>query len=165
MQTSKRGAIIILICCIVVLVSYTYYKKQYIISSTAPVVHYPTPSTQENQDTTITLSVGQTLQTNGIAVTLESITNDSRCPEDVTCIQAGTVNAHVTIVFPKETKTMDLSLHVPIGFGDYDIVVTQVTPSKNSHKEITARDYKVTMRVHKVSAEEKTKRRIEATQE
>ena len=162
MQTSKRGAILILICCSIVLVSYTYYKRQYIINATAPVIIYKAPSPQQNQDTTITLSVGQTLQTNGMAVTLSSITNDSRCPVDVSCLQAGTVNAHVTIVFPKETKTMDLSLHVPVDFGDYDVTVTQVTPMKHSKQEIKARDYKVTFLISKISEVEKQKRHINA---
>lgn len=163
MQTSKRAILIILACCVIITISYRYYKKQYVSTLETPVVTHQRPSVEKGSSATTTLSVGATQEVSGVRMTLESITKDSRCPVDVQCIQAGNITANMTLVFPQEIIKMDLTLDVPISFGDYDITITNVTPLKKSAQEIKTSDYEVTLLVVKVSDEEKKQRQPGST--
>ena len=163
MQTSKRAVVIILICCSIIFISYTYYKTQYTASRTTPTVTHEEPRIEKINSSTSTLSIGETKEINGVRVTLESITKDSRCPIDVQCIQKGTISAHVNLVFLRQIEKVDLPLDVPVGFGDYNVTITDLTPPKHSNQEIKASDYRATFLIVKTTDEEKKQRGLDAT--
>ena len=57
----------------------------------------------------ITIGVGQTGTVGDFEITFNSFVQDSRCPIDVQCIQAGAVNINVTFTHGAHTKTIALS--------------------------------------------------------
>lgn len=90
-----------------------------------------------------TLTVGKTKILNSISVTLNSVT-DSRCPEDVTCIQAGTVTANLTLISENKKEIIDLTYDDPDGyvFDSKIISLIGVDPYKtNSTKTVLQSDY------------------------
>ncbi|MDD5050722.1 MAG: hypothetical protein PHV93_03195 [Candidatus Pacebacteria bacterium] len=96
----------------------------------------------------VTLSIGQKGNIGALAVTLNIIIGDSRCPTDVVCIQAGTVNVSVTLSDGTQTLTRTMSLSdAPYSFGKYQVSITSVTPARESQKEISAGQYRITFHV------------------
>ncbi len=103
----------------------------------------------------VTLSVGQEGNVGGLTITLRSIVGDSRCPIDVNCIQAGSVNMNVTFTDEVNTQTKNISLNeAPYIFDKYQVSIASVLPDKESKKQILASQYRVTFHVvlKKVSA-------------
>ena len=89
----------------------------------------------------------------GITVTFQKVSSDSRCPKDVTCIQAG--EAVVLLALETEGgRSSDLSLAVPPGgsspaaaFESLRIAVVELQPQKESRKPIDPTAYVATLRV------------------
>ncbi len=163
MQTSKRAVVIILICCSIIFISYKYYKTQHAENMATPTVIHEAPLIEKINSSTSTLSIGETKEINGVQVSLESITQDSRCPIDVQCIQKGNISAQVNLRLPYQTEKVNLSLGAPIGFGDYDITITDLSPQKSSGQEIATSSYRATFLIMKVTDEEKKLRQLNIT--
>lgn len=102
----------------------------------------------------ITLKIGQKAeQKDGAAnfsLTLDGITQDSRCPVNVTCIQAGAVTAQVTLKDALHTEKHDIiSNATPYVFGEYHIALINVLPVPYSGTSIAKKDYRLTFHVDK----------------
>jgi len=96
----------------------------------------------------MTLGVGQTGVAGTLSVTFNKFVQDSRCPIDVQCIQAGAVNINVTFVSGTATVTKNMpSDEVPQEFGGYKISIVDIMPPRKSGAEIDPRDYKITFHV------------------
>ncbi|HEV7121713.1 MAG TPA: hypothetical protein VGN56_02710 [Candidatus Paceibacterota bacterium] len=93
----------------------------------------------------VTLSLGQSAKFADVTITPLSITQDSRCPTDVQCIQAGTVQVSVRIGSQAQT----LSLNKAFSTSSDTITLTSVQPAKVSTKAIVASDYRLTFDVEK----------------
>ncbi len=114
-----------------------------------PGVSTETPlPTVISTNTDITLGLGQTGSVGGIIVKFNSLVQDSRCPVDVYCIQAGTVKISADLVNGtyRETKILSLS-DSPYSFLGYQVSITSVNPVRQSGKEILVNQYKVTFHV------------------
>ncbi len=89
----------------------------------------------------------------GITVTFQKVPSDSRCPKDVTCIQAG--EAVVLLgLDPEGGRSAGLSLAVPPGgsspeatFASFRVAVLELQPQKESRKSIDPAAYVATLRV------------------
>lgn len=94
------------------------------------------------------VSVGESVFINGVRITLNKIVQDSRCPVDVQCIQAGAVTANVTLQSntDKETKTI-VSNAAPIAFDSYHISIENVKPSRVVGAMPAPESYRITFRV------------------
>lgn len=119
----------------------------------------PTPTLNSGEDETIlgepfTLKVGQsvTLAEAGMTLSFVSVTQDSRCPSDVTCVQAGSGTVALTVV---RTDGQRDELRLPIGSGgeftarspDFAITVSNLLPYPVSTLPIAPTDYQVTVAV------------------
>ena len=94
------------------------------------------------------MSFGQKKYFGGISIELMKLTGDSRCPKDVTCIQKGHVTVSLGIRQDDELLMKDLSEDgPPIIFEGYTVSITKVIPDKLASKEITAKDYRITIKV------------------
>ncbi len=103
----------------------------------------PTPSPND-----ITLALGQTAKVGEVKITLNSITEDSRCPADVVCIQAGRVVANVTIANSLYFVIKNISSMGPAALFDSSAVsITSVLPLRQSGKEILQSAYRITFHV------------------
>lgn len=92
----------------------------------------------------VTLSVNQSAKIGDLIITLNSVQNDSRCPLDVQCIQAGSVNTNVTFTISGKTISQNMSSdEVPQEYGKYKISIAGVEPPAYSTKKIDQKDYLV----------------------
>jgi hypothetical protein len=98
------------------------------------------------------LSVGQSGKIGDFKITLNSVSNDSRCPVDVQCIQAGSVNVNVTFDSGSGqtiTTTTNNPSSPPLKFDGWQITITRVSPPKYSKTEIKQNDYDITFHLEK----------------
>jgi len=94
---------------------------------------------------------------NGVYITPQDVVEDSRCPEDVTCIWAGQVKLRVTLRLagdnPIDEKDVTLTMGVATPFKGKEIELINVTPVPNSKKSINAGDYAFTFRVTTITSQ------------
>ena len=102
-------------------------------------------STEGNE---VTVGVGETKFMNGVKITLHGVVQDSRCPVDVVCIQAGAITARVTLKSDTDTETFNMpSDEVPHPFDSYKVSIVNVNPPRVSTHETEPASYKVTFKV------------------
>lgn len=102
-------------------------------------------------DKDITLAVGQEGKVGGLSIRLNSFVQDSRCPIDVVCIQAGAVNVNVTLTDRTHYITKNFpSDEVPYSFGNYRISIVDIAPPRENQKEILSSQYRITFHVSSV---------------
>lgn len=110
---------------------------------------------QNNEE--FTLFVGQTAmyEANSTAVTLNTVSNDSRCPEDAQCITAGSVTVEIaTTDYAGIEDTAELKLPendtVDLG-GDggvsYELQLVDVAPQSKSGESVNAEEYSATFKL------------------
>lgn len=115
-------------------------------SSSTPVI--VTSSSTTATSGTITLGVGETTKVAGLTFTLNSFVQDSRCPIDVRCIQAGAVTVNVTARQNGQVQTQNFaSDEVPHQFGQYKVSITDIKPDRKSGQELTQQQYRITFRI------------------
>ena len=78
---------------------------------------------------------------NGMFVTPLHVTYDGRCPTDIKCVQAGTVDVSTLLQINNLSQNFVLSLNKPIVFGGKQITLVEVNPKKLSTKTLTEADY------------------------
>lgn len=94
------------------------------------------------------VGVGKSIFINGVRITLNKIIQDSRCPIDVQCIQAGWVTANVTLQSDTDKETIDMSSNtVPVAFDSYKISIENVKPLRTSGSTLDLGSYLITFRV------------------
>ena len=71
----------------------------------------------------------------------QELLEDSRCPVDVQCIQAGTVRVSVILDAEGEQKTVIMTQGVPVVFVGRVIELVSVAPVPNSKVTIRKQDY------------------------
>lgn len=92
---------------------------------------------------TVTAALGQTLIFPGITLSLTELIEDSRCPSDVICIQAGTVR--VRAVSGSNAATLELGKKTV--FAGHTFSLDAVTPSRVSTAQTAAGEYRFTLTV------------------
>lgn len=100
---------------------------------------------------TVTLGLNETGSLYGVGITPRVVTEDSRCPEDVVCIQAGRVLIAVELVDGMGTSTMDfiLGAEEPVTTDVAMFRFTAVTPEKISTTQIEDAQYRFTFTAEK----------------
>lgn len=97
----------------------------------------------------VTMAVGVTAVFEDVAITALEIKEDSRCPIDVNCIQAGTVTLLLELVSILGTSTSEISLGESITTEADVVTFKGVYPGKVSTENITPSAYEVTFDVLK----------------
>ncbi|TAJ13105.1 hypothetical protein EPO56_03435 [Patescibacteria group bacterium] len=94
------------------------------------------------------VSVGKTTYINGVRITLNNITSDSRCPTDVTCITKGFVTAEVTLQSDTDKEIVNINSDAKShAFDSFYISIIDVAPASHSKKQITPESYVLTFKV------------------
>lgn len=102
-----------------------------------------------------TLEVGEAVRVEdaGLTFVFEKVTNDSRCPKDVTCIRAGEAIVHLSAASDTGPKAV-LELAVPPGgaspaakFRDFLVTVLELDPQKESRKAVDPSSYVARVKV------------------
>ena len=94
------------------------------------------------------VGVGKTVFINGVRITLNKIVQDSRCPIDVQCIQAGWVTANVTLRSDTDKETRDIASNAaPVAFDSFKISIENIKPSRVAGSAPESGSYLITFRV------------------
>ncbi|MDD5190436.1 MAG: hypothetical protein PHE50_05270 [Dehalococcoidales bacterium] len=106
-------------------------------------------------DKEFTLAIGQTanIAAENLSIKLTDVTNDSRCPEGVTCIWAGEVDCVLQITANGVTESNILVVSgaggtQPTVYKTYNLVAN-VSPYPKKDVTITKNDYRMTLTVSK----------------
>jgi hypothetical protein len=98
-----------------------------------------------------TLKFGETAQLadDPLAITFNSVVEDSRCPVKVQCVWAGRVIVGLTAAIPDGPKSsFDLQLGGSQGVLTYNVEFNEVEPVKTSETQPSDESYVVTLTVH-----------------
>ena len=97
----------------------------------------------------VTLKLGEVANFRGISIRPTEVTEDSRCPQDVQCVWAGTVKLEVESdldTVGKRTDTLNLgTTHI---IDTFAVSLVSVNPSPKAGTEISDADYKFTIQVN-----------------
>jgi hypothetical protein len=85
--------------------------------------------------------MGQMVSALGIKLTPIEVVQDSRCPKDVQCVWAGTVQIKVSLASGSGTASQTLELGKPFTTEAEEITLTEVEPTRASTDPISAKDY------------------------
>ena len=85
--------------------------------------------------------LGQTVTIDGISITPISITEESRCPTDVQCIQAGTVVIKAKLSSDTSISETSLKLGNAISFSNKYVTLDGVIPKPNTKFTTKDSDY------------------------
>jgi hypothetical protein len=111
----------------------------------------PSSSSNDNggssTSTTGSAKIGQTIVVNGISITPNDVTSDSRCPSDVKCIWAGNINMHAKLTVNSSTTMSSFSIGTSFVIAGKKVTLTGVTPGKISSQTIKNSDYRFTFTV------------------
>lgn len=97
----------------------------------------------------VTAVLNEAVSVLGVSITPLALEEDSRCPTDVTCIQAGQIRLMLMIVDGMSTSTSSITLAAeePITTEIASIWLTDVLPAKVSTTPIEDEDYRFTFRI------------------
>jgi hypothetical protein len=93
------------------------------------------------------IKIGETMTAGALTLKAIRVIEDSRCPADVQCIQAGRVRLEVQASSPQGTNTIILGSDTSLTHGKYIISLVGVTPTTKSSQQIKASDYIFTISV------------------
>ena len=97
----------------------------------------------------LTARIHQGVSGLGIRITPLEVLEDSRCPVDVYCIQAGTVRLRATLQNSLGTSEQIFKLNTPLVTETETIVLTKVLPERHSGSQISPSDYEFIFRATK----------------
>lgn len=96
---------------------------------------------------TVTASLGETVLLGSISITPLEVLEDSRCPEDVACIQAGTVRLRATLSSTLGSGTKEFVLGASVPTEAESIGFAAAAPAKISTDTINDGDYRFTFHI------------------
>lgn len=79
-----------------------------------------------------------------LTVTLDDVTEDSRCPTDAQCVTAGTATAIVTLIkngLPTETRTLTIPDPASERYFNYTITLLEVNPKPTTQHAPSKSEY------------------------
>ena len=105
------------------------------------------PNLPEAPQESSTAKINQRILQKGLYFTPIELTEDSRCPTDVTCVWAGTVKLRTKIEDGTTSTTTMLTLETPVVIFGKSVTLTKVEPAKDSTQPTGVGDYKFTFDV------------------
>lgn len=109
----------------------------------------PAPGSSTHPYGRVTLKIGETAVFKDLTITPTAVTQDSRCPESVQCIQAGTVEVSLKIVSGLGTSNSSVSLGETVTTESENIKFVSASPAKLIPGTISTGDYRLTFDVTK----------------
>jgi hypothetical protein len=102
----------------------------------------------------ITLSPGTSANVKSaeMKVRFVAVTEDSRCPRDVTCIWAGEVKVQLEFQTEQGVSRVEIVEGRSAEVGSYRVTIVRVEPQPVSTVKIAAPDYRVTLKVDSSAA-------------
>lgn len=104
-----------------------------------PAVVAPTESS-----ITLEARLGETVSAFGVVITPEVLLEDSRCPTDVVCIQAGTVRVRAALMSGMGNAVQEFKLGETYTTEAENVTLSAVTPAPLSTSSIEESEYQFT---------------------
>jgi hypothetical protein len=117
------------------------------VGRTGPSCAFASCPTDTGIPAKISTVLGSEVTSVGLTVSPQEIISDSRCPSDVECVWAGTVEVRTTFATPTAHGEQVLTLGKPQIFGEYTITLTEVFPIKTA-EAISQSDYTFTFLIN-----------------
>lgn len=100
--------------------------------------------------TSVTSKMDETLTVLDLSITPHAILSDSRCPIDVTCVWAGTVEVLVVLDNKINKGEFKLKLGEPQIFNDYKVTLVEVTPNRKEGEMVSDSDLRFIFLITKI---------------
>jgi hypothetical protein len=129
-NTSNKKTVVILFLIIIVLsaaIGYSVYNKN--------------SDTDSSESNMFSGKIGMKIEGAGISITPTAVLEDSRCPTDVECIQAGTVRVMTSLSTGLGTADQEFILGGIITTEAEEISLVDVRPYPVSKSQIAQQDY------------------------
>ncbi len=123
-------------------------RQQYAHQTDMPTTSTTTPVHYSGTEQ-VRVRLGQSATILGVKILPTKIIEDSRCPVDVVCIQAGTVKVEATLESSLGKATYIFTLAKPAKSSTEEITLMSVLPVKKSGGEINSKDYVFNFQVKK----------------
>ncbi len=122
------------------------------VGRTGPKCEFAACPSVEATSTTTTLDtqLNKKVSAYNFSITPLQVVEDSRCPTDVQCIQAGTVRVKATLSGELGAYTATLELNKPLVNEEVSITLVSVLPNKLSTHQTDASEYRFVFEVKKV---------------
>jgi hypothetical protein len=98
-------------------------------------------TTQQADSVRIEAGLNQRATAGGVTITPRSVVEDSRCPEDVQCIQAGTVRVRAMLKSGLGLGVQEFTLNIPVTTEAETVTLVEVLPKKISTNGIQPSEY------------------------
>lgn len=95
------------------------------------------------------IGIGQRTLINSVYVTPIKVAYDSRCPKDVQCIQAGSLDLGVLLESGSLSQNVIITSGKPFTFAGKVVTLTSILPTKVSTKTIGESEYRFLITVKK----------------
>lgn len=107
------------------------------------------PSARLEREFTLAPGEAARIEDTNIGVRFTGVRDDSRCPVDVNCIQAGTAVVRITVVDASTQRDYELRTdgRSSVRHDDLTIALVSLAPQPRSSRVIESRDYRATLRV------------------
>lgn len=118
------------------------------VGRTGPKCEFAACPPADAKEGTVTTFLGGSATTLNVTLNPRVVISDSRCPQGVQCIWAGTVEVKTAMSTQVAHGEQTLKLGEPVVFGDFTVTFTAVTPTKTQDK-ISDSSYRFTFTVKK----------------
>lgn len=98
-------------------------------------------------DLKITMALNESKIVEGTTITVWAVTEDSRCPSDVQCIQAGRVRVALHFATSSGDSIVEVEIGKTVTTETLSITLDEVTPYPVSTRKIADGDYKFVLSV------------------
>ena len=109
---------------------------------------------QTNQKFTVQINRQKTVLKNKLTIKFVSLVEDSRCPTDARCIQAGNAKIQITVGKPRgASETFELNTNdqpQTVSFAGYEIKLVDLNPKPASNIRINRNGYTATFTVNQL---------------
>ena len=95
---------------------------------------------------TTLLKIGQARNVDGPRIEVLRLLEDSRCPMNARCVQAGTVRIHVQFSSGPAARDAELELGRPISIADGSLELVEVRPQLMAGENVDPADYEFALR-------------------
>lgn len=106
-------------------------------------------TTTEDESVTLEARMGEQVSGLGVEIAPTKLLEDSRCPIDVTCIQAGTVRLQARLSSGLGDATQEFKLGEPVTTEAETVTLAAVSPEPKSTVQLKASDYRFAFTVAK----------------
>ncbi|MEW6130337.1 MAG: hypothetical protein AB1757_25095 [Acidobacteriota bacterium] len=97
-----------------------------------------------------TIKIGQkvVVKDTQLKIKFTAVSEESRCPEDVTCVWSGNAKVNLDVVFKKKSSAVALNTHLipkENSFKGYTVKLISLTPTPRSGQPINPAEYEATL--------------------